>query len=124
MSYPHPIRLRGPWEFAVDGEPWSDERVTLPDGWSALAEAHAGRRLRLRRMFNRPTNLEPHEQVWLVVERHPAHVAATLNNQAISLARAGGAREGLVTAMLADRNELVMVVEAESPFDVRLEIRL
>jgi hypothetical protein len=123
MPYPHPIRLRGPWDFAVGDQPWSDERVMLPDGWPALAAAHAGRRLRLRRWFNRPTNLEPHEQVWLVVETSAADVTATLNDRPVSLVRSGDTLEGPVTELLAERNELVMTVHTASGTDVRLEIR-
>ena len=123
MLYPHAIRLRGPWELAIDDQPWADERVTLPDGLPRVLEAHAGRKLRLRRWFNLPTNLEAHEQVWLVIEPPPADIAATLNQQPVLLDRIGSHLEAVVTALLTDRNELVIGVQSNTPFDVRLEIR-
>jgi len=82
-SYPHVIRLRGPWEFqplarlipGPDGALVETAaalppagRVTPPADWgSSLSPGFRGR-VRYTRRFNRPTGLEPHERVWLVID--------------------------------------------------------
>ncbi|MEX0715666.1 MAG: hypothetical protein WD066_03730 [Planctomycetaceae bacterium] len=79
----HRIRLRGPWKyewFAARSDPPSLDSpatdpsavlvgvATMPARWDALFGRRAGR-VRFRRVFHRPTNLDPDERVYVVVER-------------------------------------------------------
>jgi hypothetical protein len=104
--YPHRIRLRGPWE--------RDERA---DG------------VRLRRRFNRPTDLDPHEQVWLVARCPVAFRGAKLND--VPLPAAGQEAEWDITPRLADHNLLAFDLDADvardlppgPPGEIYLEIR-
>jgi beta-galactosidase/beta-glucuronidase len=82
MSEPHIIRLRGPWQlrplvrFVTGGEGEHREepldappcRVSVPGDWTDALGCDFLGRARYTRPFNRPTNLEPHERVWLVLE--------------------------------------------------------
>jgi hypothetical protein len=83
MAYPHVIRLRGPWEcdraFAQTALPdgaVTESAVTLPEiarikvpaDWSDTLGPTFRGRVGYSRRFNRPTNLEPYDRVWLVVE--------------------------------------------------------
>lgn len=107
MTGPHRIALRRPWE----------------------CRATAGKTCWLRR-FGRPTNLDPKEEVWLVVTGLPAPAVLTLNGQLLGTAELGGATWN-ITNMLALRNELQMALQnahppqsADAPpADVTLEIR-
>src|SRR5262245_54395454 len=82
--YPHPIRLRCPWE-----------QTSLDS-----------RRVRHRRMFQKPTNLDPHEHVWLVCKGFTAAGEVLLN--AAPLGRIDGAGEFEITSSLLPRNELLL----------------
>jgi len=148
MPYPHVIRLRGPWDFdlldctATDkGDPSAlakTGRVTVPTNWANDLGAGFLGRVRYRRRFNRPTGLEPHLRVWLVVEGVDAHGSCRLNGHEL------GPIDGYalpavydVTVELQVSNELEIVVErnpeetrpgrdrlAGGPIgEVRLEIR-
>src|SRR5580704_13969401 len=71
--YPHRIRLRGPW----DCEPlaWSPAaeglvlprslRMTIPCRWADGGLAGFSGRVRFRRRFGYPGQIDPHERVWL-----------------------------------------------------------
>lgn len=123
MPYPHVIRLRGPWEFEVlsgaDSAACEDAparatngKARLPCDWSeTLARAFRGR-VRYRRRFNRPTGLDSHERVWLVVEGVDAFGQATLNGQALGEVRGYALPASFdVTDLLAPNNELLLDVE-------------
>jgi hypothetical protein len=78
---PYRIALRGPWEFepVATTDPGSEMmtegkaasfpsgRARFPAGWTELFGEFRGK-MRFRRRFHRPTNLDPHERVWLVLE--------------------------------------------------------
>ncbi|HVX61650.1 MAG TPA: hypothetical protein VHC19_13640, partial [Pirellulales bacterium] len=123
MPYPHVIRLRGPWEFEVlsgaDSAACEDAparattgKARLPCDWSeTLGRAFRGR-VRYRRRFNRPTGLDSHERVWLVVEGVDAFGQATLNGQALGEVRGYALPASFdVTELLAPNNELLLDVE-------------
>jgi hypothetical protein len=106
--YPHRIRLRGPWE-----------------------REDAGGRARYLRRFNTPTGLDPHEQVWLVVncDQHPGTVA--VNDRSLGPISPSPA-EFDITADLAHHNRLLLDIEADqviglplnsAPGEIHLEIR-
>lgn len=129
MSYPHSIRLRGPWQchaeartrlladgtcLEMGGELPPPARLTPPEDWSAAVGNGFVGRVRFARPFHLPTRLEPQEQVWLVVEGVDAWGVVVLNGQ--TLGRVEGyalARQFNVTGLLAARNDLIIV--AESP---------
>jgi beta-mannosidase len=107
MTARHAIRLRGPWECEPLG---------------------AGR-ARSTRRFNCPTNLEPHERVWLVFDGFDSDAEVTLNGQPLGRFAAGDCpREFEITSLLEPHN--VVSVEASRRADgagslageVRLEI--
>lgn len=85
--YPHPIRLRGRWDFEVLSEP-----------------ASACGRYRYRRTFHRPSNLDPHERLWLVCEGR-----GTLFCNGRLLGEAPNEFE--ITPLLAAQNEVRLEVE-------------
>lgn len=96
----HVIRLREPWAISCDAT----------DGQGAAE----GKRLRLRRSFNRPTNLRPSDRVWLSVEGLSRIVQVRVNKQPV--APAIGVPSVLqyeVHALLAPRNEVVIEVALE-----------
>ena len=86
----HAIRLRGPWTYMPD---------SLQGG-------------RARRVFHRPTGLEPHEAVILVIEKPDSTGldstdAVTLNQESLgSVGRAGA--EFDITGLLQEQNELLI----------------
>jgi hypothetical protein len=98
MAYPHVIRLRGPWECVqvVAQTPLADGKLTessviLPENvrikppadWADTLGANFRVRVGYSRRFNRPTNLEPHERVWLVVEGVDARGRVALDGYAL-----------------------------------------
>ncbi|HEX3871708.1 MAG TPA: hypothetical protein VHV77_14795 [Pirellulales bacterium] len=131
MLYPHSIRLRGPWQYAVESENESDQRASLPDEWREVLAAAGGRKVRLRRSFNRPTRLESHESVWLLVDAPLGLDAIALNAEALE----AGSGDKLclefeITDKLAGQNTLEIAISGAcagetTPWsDVRLEVRL
>ena len=119
MSTPHVIRLRGPWKCeACD----ADTRHSAVGNQSSA-------RLRHTRRFNSPTNLEPHERVWLVCESLDGPATISLNGSAL------GTLDGPSTAGRFDVTEAcvhnVLAIEMSAgsaadsagfPGEVRLEI--
>ena len=125
MAYPHLIRLRGPWDYeplersVAAGAPASDApdempppgRAQMPADWGAAPGADFRGCVRHRRRFNRPTGLEPHERVWLVLEGADGWAEVSLAGH--RLGHVGGYALGAqfdVTALIEDRNELVVDV--------------
>lgn len=129
--YPHRIRLRGPWEC----EPLTGDalpppcRVTMPCRWreSALGE-YAGR-VRCRRRFGLPRQIDPHERIWLTFAGIDGVADFSLNRQPLDQAVRGPyPLEYEITSLLQPRNELIIEVEAADGDgglwgEVALEIR-
>ena len=127
MPQPHLIRLRGPWEYepvarvviAADGarqESTADlppaGRVQLPADWGPTLGHDFRGRVRYLRRFGLPTNLEPGEQVWLVVEGVDYFGAATLNGTRLGeLLGYVAPVEFEIGPLLAARNLLALDVE-------------
>jgi hypothetical protein len=82
MSDLHRIRLREPWE-----------ETALENG-----------RLRRSRRFGRPSRLDAHERVWLVVERLPESGSVRLNERELS--ETPGDVRCDVTELLLDNNRV------------------
>jgi hypothetical protein len=72
--YPHRIRLRGPWEVCQPGGETA-AKIDMPARGSALGPAP----VRLTRRFGVPRQLDPHERVWLVIDRPAAAGHVTVN---------------------------------------------
>lgn len=111
MTYPHVIRLREPWKHSSAGPNMIEHR----------------------RHFNPPTELDPREEIWLVVDNAPRKGSVALNGRVLgSLDREPARSEFEITKQLATRNEITIQMPSEStepeltsPFgDVSLEIRL
>ena len=91
-------------------------RVQLPADWGdSLGRDFCGR-VRYRRRFNRPTNLEPAERVWLVIDGVDARGDYTLNGHKL------GSIDGYalpaasdITHLLAPSNVLEIDVELAAP---------
>jgi beta-galactosidase/beta-glucuronidase len=127
MPDTHVIRLRGPWEYeplartfvAADGtrRESTDElppagRVHLPSDWGASLGAEFRGRVRYSRRFGLPTNLESHEQVWLVVDGVDYFGTVALNGHALGEAIGfQSSREFDIRSFLVERNLLTLDVD-------------
>ena len=129
MSDIHTIRLRGPWQMEklaaelADGEGQGTSslgepelppstRVKLPIARAEVLPVDFCGRLRFARRFQRPTGLEPHETVRLVLEVPWTVAVVTLNEHPLEVEPTSGARtEWNITARLADANVLVIELE-------------
>ena len=92
MAEPHRMRLRPPWE-----------------------QQRRENELLWRRRFGRPTNLEQHEQVFLVLEAVEVDAEVAVNGTRLGTVRpAGPTARFAITELLEPRNELVLTVVAPS----------
>lgn len=101
---PHRIRLRGPWQCEIlsrlvaaeDGslasvaveEPLNGA-VAVPGDLAEVAGPGFSGQARLSRAFHRPTGLDPHERVWLMVDAAGSEAIVALNGQTLGAAAAG-----------------------------------
>ena len=120
MPYPHRIRLRGPWDcepLARRGTadaplpPPCSMRMLRRWGEGGLGD-FAGR-VRFRRRFGYPGRIDVHERVWLTFTGAADVAEVWLNGH--FLGRHEETQEPFdfeVTQWLADRNELLVEVEA------------
>ena len=85
----HSIRLHGPWDAKVvavygsHGTVGQERRAKIPSDWGDWLGADFCGQVEYRRSFNRPTGLEPDQQVWLVVEQVDFHGDVFLNAHSI-----------------------------------------
>jgi hypothetical protein len=130
MIETHAIRLRGPWECQTHDGP--SRRVHMPAALVAVIDGEHQGRLVCRRRFGCPTCLDPHERVWLVIERPAFSGEAHLNNE--PLGRIHITHQIIdfdITNRLRERNDLTLDFDIAAPqaiddllfADVRLEIR-
>lgn len=108
----HRIHLRGPWEIipptvAVHGLHPEGSRQPLPQDWQALFGDAAGTAT-FERNFHAPTNLEPHEEVWLLLTEVAGAGQISLNGQVIGefQAAAGASSRFDITTFLKPNNRL------------------
>ncbi len=84
----HRINLKGPWEFqplssVVEGSALPGRgTVKFPVAWQDFLGDFRGS-ARFIRPFNRPTNLDAHERIDLVLDGIGGSVAVRLNQQAV-----------------------------------------
>jgi hypothetical protein len=133
MIETHAIRLRGPWECQTNAE--VPRRVHMPGALADVISGHNEGHLVCRRRFGCPTCLDPHERVWLVIERPLLSGDGQLNGEPLGPFGAGHvSKEFEITSRLRERNEVILDFElaADRPLppptnllfaDVRLEIR-
>src|SRR5262249_48078031 len=120
--YPHRIRLRGPWECEplawypsrapAGAQVPPPPRMKRPCHWNEGGLPGFAGRARFRRRFGYPGRIDTHERVWLTF----AAVADTAEVRLNGTFLGTGGREQLpfefeVTALLQDRNEMVVDVE-------------
>jgi len=122
----HTIRLRGPWELeplarsvrggdclvyeSVENLP-APCRQHMPGDWGPSLGADFRGRVRYRRRFGRPTALEPHETVWLVLAAVDPAGDVSLGGQRLGRAGPAEPAEFEITALLQERNELIVEVD-------------
>lgn len=123
----HVIRLRGPWEYepiarvsiAANGTRIENRdnlppsgRQHLPADWRLSLGTDFRGRVRYTRRFGLPTNLEPHEQVWLVIDGVDYFATAKVNGQPLGeFVGYETSREFDITRSLGERNLLTLEVE-------------
>ncbi len=131
--YPHRIRLRGPWECEPlrrddsDGPLPTPRRVTIPCRWSEAGIVEFTGRIRFRRRFGYPGNIDADERVWLTCVGLADHADVRLNETLLA-ERQTAPFEFEVTALLKPRNELILEVEGRAEAggvwgEVALEVR-
>ena len=88
-------------------------RVQLPADWGLTLGPDFRGRVRYTRRFGLPTNLEPDEKVWLVVEGVDYFGAVALNDTPLGdvTGYAGPPAEFQVTPLLGERNILTLEIE-------------
>lgn len=87
--------------------------IHLGNAWDRDAAPERTPPFAWRRRFGRPAGLGPGDRVFLVVERSAVSAAATLNGHALAPIAAATPRwTSDVTALLLDRNDLVVAAAA------------
>ena len=123
----HRIQLKGPWEYEwlspgsgplgrTDGNPHSERtgRVTMPADWVSLFGELSGT-VRFRRRFHRPTNLDPHERVFVAFAAIGGTGTVSVNGTEIGR---------LSTSSEVQRFEMTNVLKPFSELTVELEFVL
>jgi hypothetical protein len=121
--YPHRIRLLGPWECeplsrlsacATDTKPVPPPlRMKMPCHWDEGGLPGFVGRVRFRRRFGYPGRIDAHERVWLTFAAVAGSSEVRLNGTFLGEGAADHCPfEFEVTALLRERNELVVEVES------------
>ena len=92
----HSIRLHGPWNAEViecfnsaPGEFESEHRIKIPSDWGDWLGPDFRGRVAFQRTFHLPTNLQPEQPVWLVVEEIDYRGSVFLNDGPIGTLQLG-----------------------------------
>ena len=109
IRYPHRIRLRGPWECEPSGRP--PLRMTLPCRWADGGLLDFNGRVRFRRRFGYPGQIDAYERVWLTLAGVSDRAEVQLNGAALGSCGGDGPFEFEITRLLGSRNELTVDVE-------------
>lgn len=118
----HRINLRGPWDYewltpADDSLPGTFSKagtVSMPQDWQTLfggASGHA----RFQRKFHRPTNLEPHERVFIVMTASRGSGTIRLNETLIGEFEADGTELSFEVTNALDRFNVLTIELVYSP---------
>jgi hypothetical protein len=104
----HRIRLQGPWDARRLDRDEQPTRVFMPLSWEAIFGDESGR-AEFCRKFNQPTNLEAHEQVWVVFDGIGGEGSVRLNGHVLGLITCeASVAEFEITRQLALHNELIV----------------
>lgn len=115
----HRIHLKGPWEFQPQIWGGSESDRTVPPGgtvkfpaaWSDFLGEFRGR-ARFIRPFNRPTNLESHERVDLVLDGVGGSAVVRLNQQPVgTVSETENSARFEITSLLQLHNTLEICVD-------------
>jgi hypothetical protein len=107
--YPHRIRLRGPWECEPSGRP--QLRMSLPSRWADGGLIDFSGRVRFRRRFGYPGQIDAYERVWLTLAGVSDRAEVLLNGAPLGSCGGDGPFEFEITRLLGLRNELIVDVE-------------
>lgn len=127
---PYRIFLRGPWQseplaradrvssgsivWSTSSLP-SPSTVRLPATWQELFGPFRGR-IRFRRRFHRPTNLEPQDRVYIAFDGIGGAAAVSTNGRLLgTIDSPGGAAQFDITDVLTNENELQVDLEFGAP---------
>ena len=109
----HRINLRGPWDFKFQCHASDDIRsgtVAMPQEWRSLFGINSGFAV-FRRKFHRPTNLDAHERVAIILTEVCGHGVTRLNDVVLnSFHSAGAAVEFDITNGMNAFNELAIEI--------------
>lgn len=125
--YPHRIRLRGPWDCkplystilhpdgwiaAVDGPVPPPCKMAMPCRWAEGGLGPFNGRVRFRRRFHKPRQVDAHERLWLTFAGADYFAEVSLNGEPL------GEHEGAfdpfefdITSLIRPANELVVEVD-------------
>lgn len=111
----HRINLKGPWEYewltSTAVEFPLAGRVKMPGDWRAAFGDAAGR-VRFRRPFHRPTNLDDDERVWIAFDGVGGIGTVAINGHALGpLTTSDSPQRFDVTAHLEPNSALVVELE-------------
>lgn len=110
----HRMYLKGPWEVRRLDREERSRRVTLPASWQTIFLGSNCGSAEFRRKFNQPTNLEPHEHVWIVFQGVRGAAWVDLNRQRLGrIDIDDDTAEFEITPHLALHNELVVQLTFE-----------
>ena len=121
------MRLHGPWQYEWLSQDPSDSivprtgRVKIPIQWKSLFGDVAGKAC-FRRRFHKPTNLEAHERVYIVLEEIKGRVQISINDSV--LGTADNPQETIdyeITEYLEPFNELSVEIEFDPAATSRKE---
>lgn len=116
------MHLKGPWQYQLladssddsrpsAGRPEQAGRIKLPADWQECFGEFRGR-VRYERHFNRPTNLDPEERVYVVFEEIGGQASVQLNETDLGIAgNKPGPFEFEIKDLLQQRNLLCVEVE-------------
>ncbi len=101
--------LKGPWDVRRLDRDEEPRRVTMPASWQLIFEGTSCDRAEFRRKFNQPTNLEPHEHVWIVFQGVSGAARVDINQQRLGeISVEEITAEFEITPHLSLHNELVV----------------
>lgn len=126
MSYPHRIRLRGPWQLEALERPERQARMQMPARLGDCSLRDVRGRVRFRRRFGYPGRIDVTERVWLTFAGIEGQATGELNGHGLGALTSGSECE--VTGLLRNRNMLVVDIDCMAPScglwdEVALEVR-
>ncbi|HLN28052.1 MAG TPA: hypothetical protein VK395_09915 [Gemmataceae bacterium] len=122
------VQTDGGWSWSRQGLP-PVCRMTIPNPWSEGSLADFAGRVRFRRRFGRPRQVDSEERIWLRFAGVKGDAEVSLNLQILGKHEDSlGSFEFEITERLRERNELIVDVESREEDgglygDVVLEIR-